>query len=118
MDDEFAFDENDLNLLQTITNQTGIALANARLYQLTDVQLSERVEELTALSAISQELNSTLEPNRIFGVVLGEALQVTGADYGFISMINQETGLLEVRATQGLNAGRNPASVCHSHSSR
>jgi PAS domain S-box-containing protein len=102
MENELAFDENDLNLLQAIASQTGIALANARLYQLTDVQLSERVEELTALSAISQELNSTLEPDRIFGVVLSEGLQVTGADYGFISMINVDTGQLEVRATQGL----------------
>ncbi|MBE2238680.1 MAG: GAF domain-containing protein, partial [Caldilineaceae bacterium] len=79
MENDLAFDENDLNLLQAIASQTGIALANARLYQLTDVQLSERVEELTALSAISQELNSTLEPDRIFGVVLSEGLQVTGA---------------------------------------
>jgi GAF domain-containing protein len=102
MDNEFAFDENDLNLLRAIANQTGIALANARLYQLTDVQLRERVEELTALSAISQELNSTLEPDRIFSVVLTEALQVTGADYGFISMVDNKTCLLEVRATQGL----------------
>ncbi len=102
MNNEYAFDENDLNLLQAIANQTGIALSNARLYQLTDVQLSERVEELTALSAIGQELNATLEPNRIFSVVLAEALQVTGADYGFISMIKEETGWLEVRATQGL----------------
>jgi len=102
MDNELAFDANDLNLLQTIANQTGIALANARLYQLTDIQLSERVEELTALSAISEELNSTLEPDRIFSVVLVEALQVTGADYGFLSMVKEDTGLLEVRATQGL----------------
>jgi PAS domain S-box-containing protein len=102
MQNEFAFDENDLNLLQAVASQTGIALANARLYQLTDVQLSERVEELTALSAISQELNATLEPERIFAVVLTEGLQVTGADYGFISMINVDSGRLEVRATQGL----------------
>ncbi len=102
MEDELAFDENDLNLLQAIANQAGIALANALLYQLTDVQLSERVEELTALSSISQELNSTLEPNRIFSVALASGLQVTGADYGFISMVNIETGRLEVRATQGL----------------
>jgi PAS domain S-box-containing protein len=100
--DELAYDENDLNLVQAIANQAGIALANARLYQLTDVQLSERVEELTALSAISQELNSTLEPGRIFGVVIAEALKVTGADYGFISMVDEETGVLHVRATQGL----------------
>jgi PAS domain S-box-containing protein len=102
LDNEFAFDENDLNLLQAIANQTGIALSNARLYQLTDVQLSERVEELTALSVISQELNSTLEPEHILDVVLAEALQVTGADYGFISMVSRDTGTLEVRATQGL----------------
>ena len=88
--------------MQAIANQAGIALANARLYQLTDVQLSERVEELTALSSISQELNSTLEPDRIFGVVIAEALKVTGAEYGFISMVDEETGLLKVRATQGL----------------
>ena len=103
-DDELAYDENDLNLVQAIANQAGIALANARLYQLTDVQLSERVEELTALSSISQELNSTLEPDHIFGVVIAEALKVTGAEYGFISMVNEETGLLNVRATQGLTA--------------
>jgi PAS domain S-box-containing protein len=102
MEDEFAFDENDLNLLQAVANQTGIALANARLYQLTDVQLSNRVEELMALSAIGQELNSTLEPERIFRVVLTEALQVTGADFGFISMVKEDSGMLEVRATQGL----------------
>jgi PAS domain S-box-containing protein len=105
MENERAFDENDLNLLQAVASQTGIALANARLYQLTDVQLNERVEELTALTAISQELNSTLEPERIFSVVLTEGLQVTGADYGFISMINVDTGELEVRATQGLTPG-------------
>ncbi len=102
--DELAYDENDLNLVQAIANQTGIALANARLYQLTDVQLSERVEELTALSSISQELNSTLEPGHIFQVVIAEALKVTGAEYGFISMVDEETGLLNVRATQGLAA--------------
>ncbi|HTP07864.1 MAG TPA: GAF domain-containing protein, partial [Anaerolineae bacterium] len=100
-EDALAYDENDLNLVQAIANQTGIALANAQLYQLTDVQLSERVEELTALSAISQELNSTLEPEHIFGVVIAEALQVTDAEYGFISMV-EETGMLTVRATQGL----------------
>ena len=41
--DELAYDENDLNLVQAIANQAGIALANARLYQLTDVQLRASV---------------------------------------------------------------------------
>ncbi len=98
---EAAYDENDLNLLQAIANQTGIAVSNARLYQMTDVSLGQRLEEVTALSAISQELNATLDRQRIFTVVLTEALKVTGATYGFISLINFETNRLEARAYQG-----------------
>jgi GAF domain-containing protein len=104
LDDEFAYDQNDLNVLQAIANQTGIALSNARLYQVTDLRLGERVEEMTALSLISQELNATLDRERIFDVVLTEALKVTGATHGFISLINAETQELQARATQGYSA--------------
>lgn len=102
--DALAYDQNDLNVLQSIANQTGIALANARLYQRVDVRLGERVEELTALSAISRELNSTLEPGRIFEVVLDEALKITGATHGFISLVEAEAQLLETRASRGYSA--------------
>ncbi|HZY42918.1 MAG TPA: GAF domain-containing protein, partial [Anaerolineae bacterium] len=101
LEDEYAYDQDDLNVLQAIANQTGIALSNARLYQIADLRLGERVEELTALSAISQELNATLDRERIFGVVLTEALKVTGATHGFISLINAETQELQARASQG-----------------
>ncbi|MBP7687791.1 MAG: GAF domain-containing protein, partial [Thermoflexales bacterium] len=104
LNDEYAYDQNDLNMLQAIANQTGIALSNARLYQVADLRLGERVEELTALSSISQELNATLERERIFEVVLTEALKVTGATHGFISLINAETQELETRASQGYSA--------------
>ncbi len=99
--DEYAYDQNDLNVLQSIANQTGIALANARLYQRVDVRLGERVEELTALSAISRELNATLEPGRIFEVVLDEALKITGATHGFISLLAMDAQQLQVRAARG-----------------
>ena len=62
------------------------------------------MEELTALSSISQELNSTLEPGRIFGVVIAEALKVTGAEYGFISMVDEETGRAQRTRHAGLDA--------------
>lgn len=104
LNDEYAYDQNDLNVLQSIANQTGIALSNARLYQVADLRLGERVEELTALSAISQELNSTLDRERIFDVVLTEALKVTGATHGFISLIDAETQELKTRASQGYSA--------------
>ena len=44
LNDEYAYDQNDLNMLQAIANQTGIALSNARLYQVADLRLGERVE--------------------------------------------------------------------------
>ena len=103
-DDEYAYDQDDLNVLQAIANQTGIAMSNARLYQIADLRLGERVEELTALSAISQELNATLDRERIFEVVLTEALNVTGATHGFISLINAETQELQTRASRGYSA--------------
>ncbi|HEY4720622.1 MAG TPA: GAF domain-containing protein, partial [Anaerolineae bacterium] len=99
--DAYAYDENDLNILQAIANQAGIALEHARLFQSTDVRLSQRVEELTALSTISQQLNATLEPRSIFTFVLEEAIKVTGAAHGIISMINEENDWLEVRAWRG-----------------
>ncbi|HZY44133.1 MAG TPA: GAF domain-containing protein [Anaerolineae bacterium] len=99
--DRFAYDQNDLNLLQSIANSAGGALENARLYQLTDVRLGQRVEELTALSAITQELNSTLDQDHIFSLVLDEAARVTGAQYGIVSLVGVDSQSLEVRASLG-----------------
>ena len=52
--DPYAYDESHRALLEAMADQAAIALENARLYQLTDVRLQQRVEELTALSAISR----------------------------------------------------------------
>ena len=57
---------------------------------------------MTALTAISQELNSTLELGHVLSVALREALQVTGGTYGFVSLLDPGTNLLVVEATQGL----------------
>jgi GAF domain-containing protein/DNA-binding response OmpR family regulator/sensor histidine kinase YesM len=101
LENRFAYDQNDVNLLQAIANSAGIALENARLYQLTDVRLSQRVEELTALSAVTQELNATLDQNNIFSLVLDEATRLTGATHGVISLIKADAQELEVRASRG-----------------
>jgi GAF domain-containing protein/DNA-binding response OmpR family regulator/sensor histidine kinase YesM len=100
-EDRFAYDQNDISLLQTIANSAGIALENARLYQLTDVRLGQRVEELTALSAVTQELNATLDQNNIFSLVLDEATRLTGATHGVISLLKIDEQELEVRASRG-----------------
>ncbi len=95
------YDDSHRVLLETIAAQAAIALENARLYQLTDVRLQQRVEELTGLSTISQELNTTFDLDRIFELVLNEAIRATRAQYGSIHLLDLSTGALTVRATHG-----------------
>lgn len=49
-------------------------------------ELQTRTEELASLQRVSRELNSTLELNRILSLVLEEAMRVTGADFGNVSL--------------------------------
>ncbi len=95
------YDHSDRVLLETIASQAAIALENARLYQLTDVRLQQRVEELTGLSRISQELNATLDKDVILNLVLNEAVRATQAQYGTIHLLAVGTGELNVSVAYG-----------------
>lgn len=102
--DDKVFDENDARLMSIYAAQITLVVENARLYMLTDVQLQQRVEELTSLSAISQELNATLELERILDLVLDEAVRATGTTFGSIILTDRDTGELVLRAVRGYNA--------------
>jgi PAS domain S-box-containing protein len=104
-----AYDDTHRELLEAIAAQSAIALENARLYQLTDVRLQERVEELTALASITRELNSTLQMERIFDLVLDGAMQATGAEYSSIYLLDAERQRLQMRAMRGYEATMAPA---------
>lgn len=95
------YDESHRVLLETIASQAAIALENARLYQVTDVRLQQRVEELTGLAKISQELNATLDKDHILALVLDEAVRATRAQYGTIHLLDVGTGELRVSAARG-----------------
>ncbi len=103
-----AYDDTHRELLEAIAAQAAIALENARLYQLTDVRLQERVEELTALASITRELSSTLAMERIFDLVLDGAMPATGAEYSSIYLLDPEHQILQVRAVRGYEATTAP----------
>ncbi|WP_376792104.1 GAF domain-containing protein [Thermoflexus sp.] len=102
-EDENAFDEEDLELLQTIAHQAAIAVENARLYREVRERLEARVHQLTALNRIGQELNANLDLDHILNLVLDSAFQVTGADYGAILLYEPETDLLRPRLLRNLS---------------
>jgi GAF domain-containing protein len=107
-EDPHAYDDTHRELLEAIAAQAAIALENARLYQLTDIRLQERVEELTALVSITRELNSTLQMERIFDLVLDGAMQATGAEYSSIYLLDPEREILQRRAVRGYEATTAP----------
>ncbi len=88
--EERGFTNDDLRLARALTGQTAIALQNALLSSLTDERLHKRIKELAGLQRVSQELNSTLERNRILQMVLREAVRATGADFGNVNLHNKE----------------------------
>lgn len=84
------FSQPDLDLLVAFTNQAAMAIDNARLFQRTDQALARRVEELTLFQLIDQELNKSLDLNRVLGQVLDWAIQLTKADAGSIGLIGED----------------------------
>jgi GAF domain-containing protein len=66
----YAYSPADITPLEIVAGQVAGALENARLVSLTGEQLQQRVNELAGLQRVSNELNSTLDLNKILGQVL------------------------------------------------
>jgi GAF domain-containing protein/nitrogen-specific signal transduction histidine kinase len=97
------FTTDELELVALFTNQAAIAIENARLYTQTDERLRLRLNELTVLSHIGQELNASLDLEHILNLVLTEAVRATNATHGNVNLMNWELGALEVRTTLGFS---------------
>jgi signal transduction histidine kinase len=83
-----AFAPADLDLLLAFAGQAAVAIENARLFQQTDQALARRVEELTILQRIDQELNRSLDLDQVLSLALEWALRLTTADGGSIGLLH------------------------------
>ncbi|GIK59030.1 MAG: GAF domain-containing sensor histidine kinase [Chloroflexi bacterium] len=83
------FETADLDLLMTFANQASVAIENARLFTQTDAALSRRVEELSIFQRIDQQLNKSLELNRVLSLALNWAIALINADGGSIGLFEQ-----------------------------
>lgn len=84
------FSQEDLPILTAFASQAAVAIENARLYTMTDQALTARVEELTTLQQVDQELNTSLDLERVLEVTLSWALRATGAERGTLSLLDHE----------------------------
>ncbi len=117
------FTPNEVRLAQALANQAATAVQNARLYEqirrFTE-ELEQRVEERTrelaqalqdltaerdrldALYRIASQVASSLDVGQVLHRTLEIVAQVTGAEQGFILLIDSQTNTLVRRAVFGV----------------
>ncbi|MRR31257.1 GAF domain-containing protein, partial [bacterium] len=82
------FNNFDLQVVSTAASQLATAVEGASLSTQTDEGLRRRVDQLTAMTRISRELNTTLEWKYLLQVVYDESLRTTRADCGAILLLD------------------------------
>lgn len=106
-----SFTGDDVDLLTAFAGQAAVAIENARLFQMTDLQLSERVGELETLERIDVELNRSLDLAKVAEITLDSAMTNTGATAGLIGMVIGDPPYLDVIYRVGYGDGDLPAGV-------
>jgi GAF domain-containing protein len=88
------FTRNDIQLAITVASQLAISLERSSLASQTDEDLRRRVEQLTALTRIGRELNTSTELEYLLQRVFDEALQTTRANCGNIVLFEPDESQL------------------------
>ena len=83
----------------------GLAAAEDTLARLTQLVAANEVEidQLRTLSLTSALLNSSLDIDTVLAQSMDELIELTGAERGFIVLLDQDTGALQFRIARGLD---------------
>jgi signal transduction histidine kinase len=99
------FTDSQIALMETFADQAVIAIENARLFdevQARTRELARSVEELRALSEVSQAVNSTLNLQTVLDTIVAKAAQLSGTEAGAI-YVRDERQEFQLRATYGMS---------------
>jgi signal transduction histidine kinase len=97
--------QEDADLLTTFAGQAAVAIENARLFQMTDLQLGQRVDELQALERIDVELNRSLDLQKVADITMRYAISNSHATAGVLGLVvNSDTPHLEIISMSGYTA--------------
>ncbi|RMF00638.1 MAG: GAF domain-containing protein, partial [Chloroflexi bacterium] len=95
--DPHQFSADDRQLLQTLADQTAVAIENARLYH----ETQKRVEELTTLSLISQAVTSTLDLEETLTLVINHTIRIIDAEAASVVLSDDDKKELVFQAASG-----------------
>ncbi|MEQ8672950.1 MAG: GAF domain-containing sensor histidine kinase [Aggregatilineales bacterium] len=96
------FHDEDLDAMDAFSGQAAIALDNALLFDATDQELAQRIEELRQLRRIDLLLNETLDVNKALAYTLEWACRLARATSGHLGLIANDTGRVEAVQHFGL----------------
>lgn len=107
--DGSVFVREDTELLTTFAGQAAVALENARLFEMTDLQLGQRVAELQALERIDVELNRSLDLKKVADITMRWAIANSGATAGVLGLVVGEPPQLQIISKYGYEDDDFPA---------
>lgn len=81
------FVKEDADLLMTFAGQAAVAIENARLFEMTDKQLTQRVSELQTLEKIDVELNRSLDLQKVADITMRWAIVNSAATAGVLGIV-------------------------------
>src|SRR5581483_9339225 len=89
---QYAYDENSVRLLSTLSSNMGVAIENARLFDETQRFLKEteqRAAELAIINSVQQGLASKLDMQAIYDLVGDKIQQIFDAQVVLISILDR-----------------------------
>jgi GAF domain-containing protein len=92
------FRQRDEHLLQGLADLAVVALQNAQAYE----RERRLAEEAQALNAISKEITSQLDLNRVFNLILNKALELTRCTLGSLHLYDPDQNNLSMAAERGV----------------
>lgn len=98
-----AYIKEDADLLTTFAGQAAVAIENARLFEMTDLQLNQRVKELETMEKIDVELNRSLDLQKVARITMQWAIANSGATAGVLGLVvgNPPDQMLQIVSTYG-----------------
>lgn len=96
---EYAYDENDQRLLETIAAAAGVALQNAQLY----TRSRRQGVELTSLNKVSSLVSASLDLNEVVQTICAVAKDVMHADKSAVFLLDHQLNATVLAGWEGLS---------------
>ncbi len=92
----------EIEFVETAAGQLAMAMWNARIYEQTDAELHQRVDELTTLQRTGQTITSSLDYREVLDSIVHRAAAIIDADKAAIFELDEETQRLFIVAAYEL----------------